>query len=145
MADENDKFWTRAQPDIQRATGLRPLTPEAAEKECKQSKPVQMSEGDINSIMEYVLSWGEKGGLGSSPPIPDVVQEPVDAEAEAMDAELMELVNRNKGGLDSESEDLLKKHRAEALGNNSENEKKDGDSKDQTGPGGGANAAGTGS
>jgi hypothetical protein len=146
MADENDKFWTRAQPDIRRAMGLIPLTPEAAERECKQSKPANMSEGDIISIMEFVLSWGEKGGLGSSPPpVPDTVQEPVYAEAETMDAELMELVNRNRGEQDSESEALLKKYRAEALGNDPEHEKKDGDSKNQTGPGGGANTAGTGS
>jgi hypothetical protein len=144
MADENDKCWTQALPKLRRAAGLAPLTREESEKGCKSSKLANLPDAKIDAIMEFVLSCGEKGGLGAQTPVHDDVMETASADAEAMDAELMELVNRNKGEQDQVSEELLKKHRAEALGQNAERERTNGDSKNKTGTGGGTDSPGTG-
>jgi len=71
MAEENDQFWKDAKGKIRRAFNLNPLCREEAEELAKRArKDKKMSEEDVDSIMEFVLSWGQKGGLSTTPPPP---------------------------------------------------------------------------
>src|SRR5688572_15744390 len=64
MAEENDKFWKDAKGKLRRAYNLDPMCREEAEEEVKRTKNSKpMSDDDVNSIMDFVLSIGERGGL----------------------------------------------------------------------------------
>src|SRR5207248_4709480 len=69
MADENDKFWKDAKGKLRRASNLDPMCREEAEEEVKRAKKDSkpMADEDVNSIMEFVLSIGERGGLSAEP------------------------------------------------------------------------------
>ena len=134
MADENKEFWEQIRGKIRRALDLDPMCQEEAEKEYKKTKaPGPLPETDINAIMEFAQSFGERGGMTAETEqeMPEEHDESegewVDpVKAEDMDAELMELVNRNRGEQDEETDELLDKHREEELGDDEE----DGDDDD---------------
>lgn len=139
MADENKEFWEQVRGKIRRALDLDPMCQEEAEKEYKKTKaPGPLSETDINAIMEFAQSFGERGGMSAEPEQKEAEEDEPDGEwvdpvkAEDMDAELMELVNRNRGEQDEETNDLLDKHREEELGDDEEDSKdgEDGDASD---------------
>ena len=151
MADENDTFWKDAKGKLRRAANLDPMCREEAEEEVnrtKNSKP--MSDDDVNSIMNFVLSIGERGGLPVEPE--EAAEEDEDDEdisggwvdpvtAEMMDEQILQL-NSNAGEKDPEAEALLEKLRREALGDDATNDKHDskdtprlGDGKDADGAG----------
>lgn len=122
MADENKAFWEQFRGKVRRAIDLDPLCQEESENEYKKAKGANpLSEADINAIMEFALSFGERGGMTANPEAEDVEDEPVPkwidpVKAEDMDSELMELVNRNRGEQDEETDHLLDKHRERELG-----------------------------
>jgi hypothetical protein len=128
MADENKEFWEQVRGKIRRALDLDPMCQEEAEKEYKNTKaPGPLPDADINAILEFAQSFGERGGMTAEPKHEEVEEdeEPggewVDpVKAEDMDAELMELVNRNRGEQDDETDELLDKHREEELGDDEE-------------------------
>ncbi len=136
MADENKEFWEQVRGKIRRALDLDPMCQEEAEKEYKKTKaPGPLSETDINAMMEFAQSFGERGGMTAEPEQDEAEEngqpggEWVDpVKAEDMDAELMELVNRNRGEQDEETNDLLDKHREEEL--RDEDDREDGDDGD---------------
>jgi hypothetical protein len=136
MADENKEFWEQVRGKIRRALNLDPMCQEEAEKEYKRTKaPGPLPETDINAIMEFAQSFGERGGMTAEPEREVAEDEPngewVDpVKAEDMDAELMELVNRNRGEQDEETDELLDKHREEELGDDEE-DGDDGDANDE--------------
>ena len=153
MADENDKFWKDAKGKLRRAANLDPMCREEAEAEVKRTKNSKpMSDDDVNSIMSFVLSIGERGGL----PVEreEAAEEDEDDEdnsggwvdpvtAEMMDEQILQL-NSNAGEKDPEAEALLEKLRREALGDDAANDKHDiedaprlGDGKDADGAGDG--------
>src|SRR5258706_1036448 len=119
MADENKEFGAQVKGKIRRALDLDPMCQEEGEKEYKKAKAVgPLSETDVNAIMEFAQSFGERGGMTAEPEEEKAEEddEPsgewVDpVKVEDMDAELMELVNRNRGEQDEETNDLLDKHR----------------------------------
>ena len=68
MAEDLDKFWKETKGKLRRAANLDPMCREEAEDEIKQAKTNKpMAEGDIDSIMQFVLSWGDLGGLAAEP------------------------------------------------------------------------------
>jgi len=124
MADETKEFWDKMRGKLRRALDLDPLCQEESEKEYKKAKPKrQLSDDEINAIMQFATSFGEDGGMVVEPE-PSATDEDDQAasewvdpvKAEDMDAELMELVNRNRGEQDDETTKLLDKYREQALG-----------------------------
>jgi hypothetical protein len=138
MADDNKEFWEQIRGKIRRALDLDPLCQEEAEKEYKRTKAsAPLSETDINAIMEFAQSFGERGGMIAEPDQEEAEEDNDESsgewvdpiKAEDMDAELMELVNRNRGEQDEETNELLDKHREEELGDDEE-DGDDGDAND---------------
>jgi hypothetical protein len=124
MAEDLDKFWKETKGKLRRAANLDPMCREEAEDEIKRAKPNKpMAEGDIDSIMQFVLSWGDRGGLVAEPDAAEADEEDhaepggwVDpVTPEMMEEELLQL-NSNAGEKDDETEALLDKLRREALG-----------------------------
>lgn len=136
MADENKEFWDQVRGKVRRALDLDPICQEEAEKEYERSQASgPLPEADINAIMEFAESFGETRGMTTEQPQDadqdddESVSEWVDpVNAEDMDAELMELVNRNRGEQDEETDDLLDKHREEELGDDDDEEEEVDDS-----------------
>lgn len=124
MAEENDQFWKDIKGKVRRAFNFNPLCREEAEELARRArKDKKMSDEDVDSIMEFVLSWGQKGGLSTPPPLPEAeedddgetptwTQDPVTPEM--MDEEIA-VLNSNAGDKDPEAEDLIEKLRREAL------------------------------
>ena len=137
MADENKEFWEQVRGKVRRALDLDPICQEEAEKEYKKTKASgPLPEADINAIMEFAQSFGETRGMTpEQPQDADQDDESVSewedpVNAEDMDAELMELVNRNRGEQDEETDDLLDKYREEELGDDEEEEVDESDAND---------------
>jgi hypothetical protein len=148
MAEDNDKVWNETKGKLRRAFNLEPMCREEAEEEAKRTKSSKpMTEEDINSIMEFVQSWGARGGLSAEPEKPQDEDygdtsggwiDPVTPEM--MEEELLQL-NSNAGEKDADTEALLEKLRREALDNDSANDKHD--AKDSIGLGDGEEPTGT--
>jgi hypothetical protein len=134
MADEKE-FWNKTRGKVRRALDLDPLCQEESEKEYKKTKPAgPLAEDDIDAIMEFAQSFGQSGGMTVEPETED--EEPASewvdpVNAADMDAELMELVNRNRGEQDEETNELLDKHREKEL--DESNEKDDSEDDDVDG------------
>ncbi len=149
MAEQDDQYWKENKRKLRRAFNLEPMCREEAEDEVKRAKNSKpMAEADVNSIMEFVLSWGERGGLSAEPEKQEEDEEDDQAPAtwvdpvtpEMMDEEILQL-NSNAGEKDPETEALLEKLRREALDNDSTNDNRDaknspglGDGEDSPGP-----------
>lgn len=121
MADENKEFWDKIRGKLRRALDLDPLCQEESEREYKKTKPTgPLPDTHINAIMEFAQSFGESGGMTVEPEQVEEDEPAVDwtdpVKAVDMEAELMELVNRNRGDQDEETDDLLDKHRDKELG-----------------------------
>jgi hypothetical protein len=138
MADESKEFWDKMRGKVRRALDLDPLCQEESEKEYKKTKPAgPLPETDIDAIMEFAQSFGESGGMAVEPEQEEEDEPAADwtdpVKAEDMDAELMELVNRNRGDQDEETDDLLDKHRNKELGDDEQNgEDEDADDRQNT-------------
>ncbi len=137
MADEKE-FWDKMRGKVRRALDLDPMCQEESEKEYKKAKSEgPLPQNDIDAIMEFVQSFGETGGMVVEPePEADEDDEPAaewtdPVKAEDMDAELMELVNRNRGEQDEETDELLKKHREKELADDEEKDGEDDDADDR--------------
>ncbi len=132
MAEENDKSWKDAKGKLRRAFNLDPMCKEEAEEEVKRTKNSKpMADDDVNRIMEFVLSIGERGGLSAEPESQDDEEDDEALPAwvdpvtpEMMDEEILQL-NSNAGEKDAETEALLEKLRREALEDDSTNDKRD--------------------
>lgn len=130
MAEENDKFWKDAKGKLRRAFNLDPICREEAEEEVKRTKNSKpMADDDVNSIMDFVLSIGKRGGLSAEPESQDNEEDDEAPPAwvdpvtpEMMDEEILQL-NSRAGEKDAETEALLEKLRQEALEDDSTNEK----------------------
>ena len=127
MSHEADKFWQKAAKDLARRSGLAPLTPEQAEKECESLPKLKLSEEEIESIIDQVTS----GELTEWTPTPMEGDAP-SFDSEAIEEDVLQL-NRNEGQADAETDELLDELRRKAL----EDEQADGKA-DQNGMGGDA-------
>jgi len=93
MADESKEFWDKMRGKLRRALDLDPLCQEESEKEYKKTKPAgPLAETDINAIMEFAQSFGERGGMAIEPkPEEEEVESVVDwtdpVKAEDMDGQ----------------------------------------------------------
>jgi len=56
MSHEADKFWQKAAKRLAERSGLAPLTPEQAEKECDALPKMRLSDQEIDSILYQVIS-----------------------------------------------------------------------------------------
>jgi hypothetical protein len=147
MAEENDQFWKDVKGKVRRAFDLNPLCREEAEELAKRArKDKKMSDEDVDSIMEFVLSWGQKGGLSTTPPPSAPEEDGDDTPAwtddpmtrEMMDEEIA-VLNSNAGEKDPETEDLIEKLRREAL-----DDAETDDNQDSSGMGDGEEPSGSG-
>ena len=137
MPDENDKFWEKEKGKLRRALDLHPLCQDESEKEYKRAKAEPLSEDDIDAVLAFVRSMGERGGMAApadedeeDEDAPPEWVDPVDAGM--MEEEMLQL-NRNAGVEDEETKDLLDKHRREALGDDTADEDHGGRGEDAPG------------
>jgi hypothetical protein len=141
MPAEHDKFWKEVQGKLRRALDLHPLCQEESEKEYKKAKAEPLSEQDVDDVLEFVRSMGERGGMPAPPEDAEADDEDQEGSppkwvdpvsAEMVDEEMLQL-NRNAGDKDDETQDLIEKHRREALGDDIADENTNGP-KDEDNP-----------
>jgi hypothetical protein len=130
MSAEHDKFWNEVQGKLRRALDLHPLCPEESEKEYKKAKAEPVSDQDVDDVLKFVRSMGEEGGMTAGQEAEAVSDDDAPSEWQApvtnemMDDQVLQL-NRNAGEKDQETDDLIEKHRREALGDESANKQTD--------------------
>lgn len=133
MSHETDKFWQKAAKHLARRSGLAPLTPEQAEKECDALPKMKLSDQEIESIIDQVTS----GELAVYEVLPFEDDAP-SFDSEAIEEDVLQL-NRNEGQADAETDELINELRRKAL----EDGQADGKA-DQNGMGGNAEPPATG-
>ena len=127
MTNEADKFWQEVEKDLARRAGFAPLTPDEAQKEFEKLPDANLSDTEIDSIVEEVTS----GQLTDWTPTP-IDEQIVGLESETIEEDVYQL-NRNEGEADAETDELLDELRRKAL----EDEPSDGQ-ENETGMGGDA-------
>jgi hypothetical protein len=110
MPDEADKLWAQVAKELARRCGFATLTPEQAQKEFEALPDEHLSEGEITSIMDRVIS----GKFVTKMPAP-IDSEEISGSDSVIEEDIYQL-NRNAGESDPETERLLDELRRKALG-----------------------------
>lgn len=109
MSHEADKFWQKVAKGLARRSGCAPLTPEEAQREFESLPDTNLSEAEIDAIVDQVTS-GELA-LWTPTPVDDAMTE---FDREAIEEDVLQL-NRNEGQADEETDKLLDELRRKAL------------------------------
>lgn len=117
MSSDADKFWDEVAGKLRRLKGLCPPTPEEAEAAFDSAPDMPLSEAEIDSIAESVIS----GELTSWDPVPS--QDWDDDPAVAQVGEEARQLFRNEGEEDPEADRVEKELENELL--NDDEPKKD--------------------
>lgn len=108
MTNQGDKFWQGMAAKLRSTLGLNPMTPEEAEREYQGAEPLVIEDDVIDALCRDIIGerMARPGVLDPSPAAGGDISE--------VDEEVLQL-NRNGTG-DGAAEELIRRHRREALG-----------------------------
>lgn len=109
MNHDADKFWEQIATGLSRHTGHAPMTPDEAQAEFETLPDDQLSNDQIESIVECVTS----GELADWTPATTEFDMP-EVDCESIEEDVLQL-NRNEGDADTEADELLEELRRKAL------------------------------
>ena len=95
---------------LRRALRMGELTPEQAQAEYEAAEPVEIPEAQIDALVNGAL----EAELPAEPPTFEVTDWSPDLDTSDVESDVFQL-NRNKGEADPEVDELVERHRREAL------------------------------
>ncbi len=117
LNENNENSFADLTRRVQQALRLAKLTPEQAQAEYDAAEPADISDADIERLIANVVDGDESAGSDSF----EVTEWTLDVDTEEVESGFLQL-NRNQGNEDPEVDELIEKHRREALDQNDDDE-----------------------